>query len=129
MAKHLPLQRSTTTVSGNSRPPGMSALDIKKKDYDAFGKIKLPTNITSIDDMVNFHEKARTSYINWEAAPPPQDGSDKSTFKEVFDAEQYRSVLDKLANKGGSRRRRRPSRKYKKSKRVFRKKSRSTRRR
>lgn len=34
-----------------------------------------------------------------------------------------------MAMQGGSRRRRRPSRKYKKSKRVFRKKSRSTRRR
>jgi hypothetical protein len=42
----------------------------------------------------------------------------------------YEYVLTKTTKTGGSRRRRRPSRKYKKSaKRVFRKKSRSTRRR
>jgi hypothetical protein len=42
----------------------------------------------------------------------------------------YEYVLTKTSKTGGSRRRRRPSRKYKKSaKRVFRKKSRSTRRR
>ena len=41
----------------------------------------------------------------------------------------HREEYERLHMNAGSRRRRRPSRKYKKSKRVFRKKSRSTRRR
>jgi hypothetical protein len=45
------------------------------------------------------------------------------------DYNQYIQMGYEPAKIGGSRRRRRPSRKYKKSKRVFRKKSRSTRRR
>ena len=42
---------------------------------------------------------------------------------------EFLTSIKKKNLNGGSRRRRRPSRKYKKSKRVFRKKSRSTRRR
>ena len=53
------------------------------------------------------------------------DDSQTTYNKRLAAATEY----NKPKNSGGSRRRRRPSRKYKKSKRVFRKKSRSTRRR
>jgi hypothetical protein len=53
--------------------------------------------------------------------------TDKRTFKEFKVEEGTKRALDRLTNKGGKRRR--SLRKYKKSKRVFRKKSRSTRRR
>ena len=65
--------------------------------------------------------------------------SDTTNRKEVDPSDEnmiHSKVLQYLTDNpgynplnGGSRRRRRPSRKYKKSKRVFRKKSRSTRRR
>jgi hypothetical protein len=123
------MKRSTTLRNGQIQSEGMSGKDIEKNAYDQFDNVRIKASLNDKDN-VEMMEKKRISHINWQAAPPPQDGSNKPTFKEVFDAEQYKGVFDKLANKSGSRRRRRPSRKYKKSaKRVFRKKSRYTRRR
>jgi hypothetical protein len=74
-------------------------------------------------------ERKRRAYIEWQALPPPSNGM-KLKFSEFFQEKEQKFLRNKIFGKGGiSRRRRRPSRKYKKSKRVFRKKSRSTRRR
>jgi hypothetical protein len=59
----------------------------------------------------------------------------RSSLKQIITPDKYNKIIENSGkflrkSSGGSRRRRRPSRKYKKSaKRVFRKKSRSTRRR
>jgi len=58
-----------------------------------------------------------------------QNQGEAVEIKDVRDFTEYENQGYTYKPSGGSRRRRRPSRKYKKSKRVFRKKSRATRRR
>ena len=79
-----------------------------------FGSIEL---LRKIEDILN------------KKGEQQQDKTYKLT-SEVYDNELFKLIENMPVSAGGSRRARRPSRKYKKSaKRVFRKKSRSTRRR
>ena len=113
-----------------------------------------PLNLTSVETFTNalkrspiwskvlennwimLSEPAKTSYIRWfysdRKRPLSDVWNDDSANVKITDSAliDYFEKFTKESLKGGSRRRRRPSRKYKKSaKRVFRKKSRSTRRR
>jgi len=92
------------------------------------------------------HDEAITNLISYlqsiQAYVPIKDKYGKTTSEKIINQEQFDYILKNFGDfqyigytgpgpvPGGSRRRRRPSRKYKKSaKRVFRKKSRSTKRR
>ncbi|NBO71468.1 MAG: hypothetical protein EBU66_12750 [Bacteroidetes bacterium] len=80
----------------------------------------------------------KTRLLDW-VRGKPQNEDDTFFIKDfiaalprpvLFHIKNLKAKLSQVNSNGGSRRRRRPSRKYKKSsKRVFRKKSRSTRRR
>jgi hypothetical protein len=120
------LTRTGNIANGKKNSEGMSAKDIEAYEQAQKGAQRVP----------------HTDFDNWERLSTGQANigerwsSDRARTLDTPDtlseykASKTNELLDRMIRKGGiSRRRRRPSRKYKKSKRVFRKKSRSMRRR
>jgi hypothetical protein len=127
----IPLQRSGTVSHGSSQGPGMSASGIQKDEYDQFNDVLMPDYIRANESEANaWMERKRIAHNEWQLSATPSSGT-KPKFKQFFEEKERNFIKKRLFGGSGiSRRRRRPSRKYKKSaKRVFRKKSRSTRRR
>ena len=112
------LKRSPTLRGG----PGMSANDTQQYLFNAINEVK--NHYTpGTNEWFDFNEKRRLLHIEW------QNARTTSTNNESFKEYAASHSLVNFGRRGGKHRRR-PSRKYKKSaKRVFRKKSRSTRRR
>ena len=138
----IPLQRSGTVSHGSSQGPGMSASGIQKDEYDQFNDVLMPDYIRANESEANaWMGRKDSAYNEWKYSPTSINGT-KPRFKQFFDEKEqtFQNQTNGKKSKGWfggafgaggiSRRRRRPSHKYKKSaKRVFRKKSRSTRRR
>jgi hypothetical protein len=119
------LKRSTTYVNGQLREPGKSESDIITSKQQEITNEKNPYT-TSFEDWNRYHNEESSLANTW--LNSKNMTTDNRTFKEFKVEEGAKRALDRLTNKGGKRRR--SLRKYKKSaKRVFRKKSRSTRRR
>jgi hypothetical protein len=132
--------RTGTVNRGLSYGKGSSSTDIQLDEYNQLDDVLLPNYLKGNEkDALAFMQRRSDAYNHWKASPPPSNGM-KPKFSEFFEEKEktFQNQNGKKSNRlfgwlsgtgGISRRRRRPSRKYKKSKRVFRKKSRSTRRR
>ena len=119
------MQRTGTVIRGSSYGKGMSANDIEKDEREQIYAQRNPYNV--FDDWDRLATEQANIGERWKLEK-------NTTLNNIGTLSEYKAgktkeLFDRIG-KSGSRRRRRPSRKYKKSaKRVFRKKSRSTRRR
>jgi hypothetical protein len=113
----VPLRRSNhTTINGQQLPSGKSGSEIQRDMYDQYDNVRNPYKDET--SSIEFLEKKNKLYNQW--ALEHNTGTTTESFADFAASHSF--------GRGGKHRRR-PSRKYKKSKRVFRKKSRSTRRR
>jgi len=123
------MKRSTTLHNGQLQSEGKSAKDIQDDEYAQQDDVLMPDYIRkNEDEAVAWMGRKNSAYNEWKYSATSTNGT-KPRFKQFFDEKERIFIKNRFGSSGGSRRRRRPSRKYKKSKRVFRKKSRYTRRR
>ena len=113
------LEWPSSSTGRPNMPPANFLKDSKKMNlYLKLKMVGVNDDTVEINDEHDYNEYLKLGYVFTADSQTKYD-------KRLAAATQYNKPKD-----GGSRRRaRRPSRKYKKSKRVFRKKSRSTRRR
>jgi hypothetical protein len=116
------LKRSTTHVNGQSRESGKSMSGMNTSNQQEIANTINPHK--KFEDWNRFHNEKNLLADTWLTSK--NTTTDNRSFNEFTAQEGTKWALDRLT-KGGKRRR--SLRKYKKSKRVFRKKSRSTRRR
>jgi hypothetical protein len=119
------LKRTGTIVNGQFLPAGSSHVDITRDAHEQYVNVINPhtgKGKDQFDRYLNFQQQKDSLFNRWKLCKETTT-ENCGTFKQYFEKK-----FDHNYKPGGSRRRR-SLRKYKKSKRVFRKKSRATRRR